>query len=158
MDLGSLKWKKLYADAILPQKAHESDAAYDLSSYEDVVVPAGEGKVIGTGVIMAFPVLTASERAQMGRLAGLVCSRSGLAAKHGLTVLNAPGVIDESYTGELKVILFNHSKIDFKVEKGNRIAQLLLVNLGQFSLYKPVLVDKLQATERGDKGLGSTGI
>ena len=140
-----LKIKKLTEDAILPQYAHPGDAGADLFANEHVELAAGESHMVKTGIAMALPAGTE----------GQVRPRSGLAAKHQITVLNTPGTIDEGYRGEVCVILINHGKETFVIEKGMKIAQLLV---------KPVVsatveeVDDLSETQRGEGGFGSTGL
>ena len=126
-------------------KGHDDDAAWDLHAAEYVVVSDGFRRVISTGVTLE---LEPDEVA-------LVCSRSGLAAKHGIFVLNAPGVIDAGYKGEVQVILQNLGGHTFWVEEGDRIAQLLILKLPQLA---QVAERKVIAKIRGTKGLGSTGI
>ena len=127
-----------------PVYAKPGDAGADLRSTKALTVPAGARVMVPTGVSIALP---------QGYV-GLVHPRSGLAAKHGITVLNTPGTIDAGYRGEILVILFNSSETDFEVSVGDRIAQLLIqtVELARF-----VAVDKLPETERGETGFGSSG-
>ena len=127
-------------------KGHDDDAAWDLHATESVVVSDGFRRVISTGVTLE---LEPDEVA-------LVCSRSGLAAKHGVFVLNAPGVIDAGYKGEVQVILHNSDRVNaFWVEEGDRIAQLLILKLPQLA---QVTERKVIAKIRGTNGLGSTGV
>jgi dUTP pyrophosphatase len=127
-----------------PVYAKPGDAGADLRSTVALTVPAGARVMVPTGVSIALP---------QGYV-GLVHPRSGLAAKHGITVLNTPGTIDAGYRGEIMVILFNSSDSDFDVAVGDRIAQLLIqtVELARF-----VPVDTLPETERGETGFGSSG-
>jgi dUTP pyrophosphatase len=127
-----------------PVYAKPGDAGADLRSTTALTVPAGSRVMVPTGVSIALP---------QGYV-GLVHPRSGLAAKHGITVLNTPGTIDAGYRGEIMVILFNSSDTDFEVAVGDRIAQLLIqaVELAKF-----IAVDKLPETERGETGFGSSG-
>ena len=137
--------RRLRADAVLPRQAYESDAGLDLASAERVEIAPGRRAVVGTGVAVAIPP---------GH-AGLVVPRSGLAARHGLGKVNAPGLIDAGYRGEVKVILLNTDRDEaFVVEPGMRIAQLVIVELPRVEL---VEVDELPPSERGDGGLGSSG-
>jgi dUTP pyrophosphatase len=136
---------RLRDDALLPAQAYDADAGLDLAACERAQLGPGERAVVGTGVAVAIPE---------GH-AGLVLPRSGLAARHGLTIVNAPGLIDSGYRGEVKVILLNTDRSErFVVEPGMRIAQLLVVELPQVELLE---VDHLPASERGPAGLGSSG-
>ncbi len=137
--------KRLYADAVVPGYAHPGDAGLDLFAYEAITLAPGASAVVKTGVAIALPPGTE----------GQVRPRSGLAAKHQVSVLNTPGTIDEGYRGEVGVILMNFGKTAFPVDKGMKIAQLVV---------KPVLrvvvkpVDELDETARGAGGFGSTGM
>ena len=136
---------RLRPDARLPAPAYDGDAGLDLSACERVELGPGERAVVGTGIAVAIPP---------GH-AGLVLPRSGLAARHGLGKVNAPGLIDEGYRGEVKVILLNTDRREaFVVEPGMRIAQLVVVELPHVEL---VEVDELPPSERGAGGLGSSG-
>ena len=137
--------KRLRPDARLPVQAYPGDAGLDLAACERVELAPGQRAVVGTGIAVAIPP---------GH-AGLVLPRSGLAARHGLGKVNAPGLIDEGYRGEVKVILLNTDRdVPFVVEPGMRIAQLVVVELPAIELLE---VDELPASERGDGGLGSSG-
>ena len=137
--------KRLRPDARLPVQAYPGDAGLDLAACERVELAPGERAVVGTGIAVAIPP---------GH-AGLVVPRSGLAARHGLSKVNAPGLIDEGYRGEVKVILLNTDReVPFVVEPGMRIAQLVVVELPSIELLE---VDELPASERGDGGFGSSG-
>lgn len=127
-----------------PVYAKPGDAGADLRSTAAATIPAGERLLVPTGVSIALPA----------GYVGLVHPRSGLAAKHGITVLNTPGTIDAGYRGEIMVILYNSSTIDFEVAVGDRIAQLLIqaVETAKF-----VPVEKLPESERGETGFGSSG-
>ncbi len=127
-----------------PTYAHPGDAGADLRSRVAVIVPAGGRATVPTGVRIALPA----------GYVGLVHPRSGLAAKHGITVLNAPGTVDAAYRGEISVTLQNHSADDFSVEIGDRIAQLLIQ---AFEEAEFVVVNQLPDSHRGDGGFGSTG-
>ena len=129
---------------IEPKRAHHDDAGFDLKSKVDYVLEVGERNVIGTGLHLE---IESGFEAQ-------VRPRSGLAAKHGITVLNSPGTIDAQYRGEVGVILLNTSKEDFEIKRGDRIAQLVINELPGVSF---VRVESLSTTERGDGGFGSTG-
>ena len=137
---------RLRDDALLPAQAYEGDAGLDLAACERVELGPGERALVGTGVAVAIP----------DGHAGLVVPRSGLAVRHGLTIVNAPGLIDSGYRGELKVILLNtDAREPFVVEPGMRIAQLVLVEAASVRL---VEVDELPASERGAAGFGSSGV
>ena len=137
---------RLRDDAILPAQAYEGDAGLDLVACERIELAPGERGVVGTGVAVAVPE----------GWAGLVVPRSGLAAKHGLTLVNSPGLIDAGYRGELRVIMLNTDKKEpFVVEPGMRIAQLVLVEAAAVRLLE---VDALSESERGTGGLGSSGL
>ena len=137
--------RRLRADAQLPGQAYEADAGLDLAACERVEIAPGARAVVGTGLAVAIPA----------GYAGLVVPRSGLAARHGLGKVNAPGLIDPGYRGEVKVILLNTDRAEpFVVEPGMRIAQLVIVELPSVEL---VEVDELPPSERGDGGLGSSG-
>lgn len=141
----TLAVKRLRPDAIAPTRAYPGDAGFDLAACERVELEPGARAVVGTGLAVALPP---------GH-AGLVVPRSGLAARHGIGKVNAPGLIDEGYRGEIKVILHNTDRdTPFVVEPGMRIAQLVVVELPGVAL---VEVDELPASERGDAGLGSSG-
>jgi len=133
--------KLLSDDAIVPTKAHDQDAGYDLYALEDVVIPRGECLAVRTGVAVVLP-----DDGTYGRIA----PRSSVSLKN---VFVNGGVVDSSYTGELRVILSSFSS-DFHVEKGNKIAQLILERIET----PPVVrIDTLPETSRGDAGFGSTG-
>ena len=137
--------RRLRGDATLPGQAYEADAGLDLTACERVEIEPGGRAVVGTGLAVAIPP----------GYAGLVVPRSGLAARHGLGKVNAPGLIDPGYRGEIKVILLNTDRTEpFVVEPGMRIAQLVIVELPSVEL---VEVDELPASERGEGGLGSSG-
>lgn len=126
-----------------PTRAHKGDAGLDLTANENIVIPSKGWRLVPTGTKTAIPE---------GQ-AGLVCPRSGLAAKHGITVLNAPGIIDAGYRGDIGVVLINHGPKPFEVQAGDRIAQLLIM---PYTNLTPV-GRPLDTTDRGDKGFGSTG-
>jgi len=132
--------------ARLPSRAHEDDAAHDLYADAALTLAPGERAAVPTGIALALPPGTA----------GLVLPRSGLAARHGVTVLNAPGLIDPGYRGEVMVILLNTDPAEpFAIESGERIAQLLIARADRATL---VVADaELEPTARGAGGLGSTG-
>ena len=137
---------RLRDDAILPAQAYDGDAGLDLASCEHAQLGPGERAVVGTGVAVAIPA----------GYAGLVVPRSGLATRHGLTIVNAPGLIDSGYRGELKVILLNTDPREpFVIEPGMRIAQLVLVEAAAVQL---VEVEVLPVSVRGAAGFGSSGV
>lgn len=127
-----------------PVYAKPGDAGADLRCTIDAVLPAGERKLLPTGVSIALP----------DGYVGLVHPRSGLAAKNGITVLNAPGTVDAGYRGEVMVTLLNTSNEDFVITRGDRIAQLVIQ---QFEKAKFVAVETLPGSDRGESGFGSTG-
>jgi dUTP pyrophosphatase len=136
---------RLRDDAILPSQAYEGDAGLDLAACERLELAPGERGIVGTGLAVAVPE----------GWAGLVLPRSGLAARHGITVVNSPGLIDAGYRGELKVIMLNTDKHKaFVVEPGMRIAQLILVEAAGVHLVEQ---EELSTSERGAAGLGSSG-
>lgn len=145
MFFAKIKFVKLNEDAIIPKFAHKSDAGMDLYATEKTSLQPGEYKVIKTGLQMSMPF---GYEAQ-------VRSRSGLAAKKGVMVLNSPGTIDADYRGEVGVILINHGKEVFEVEKGDRIAQMVISKLTKFRIKELKELDK---TSRGEGGFGSTGV
>lgn len=126
-----------------PTRAHKDDAGLDLTANENIVIPSKGWRLIATGTKTAIPE---------GQ-AGLVCPRSGLAAKHGITVLNAPGIVDAGFRGDIGVVLINHGAKPFEISAGDRIAQLLIM---PFTNLTPV-GRPLDTTDRGDNGFGSTG-
>ena len=140
----TLEVRLLHPDAVAPARTRSGDAGYDLRATERVSIPQDGRRLVGTGIAVALPE----------GVAGLVTPRSGLAIEHGLTLLNAPGLIDPNYRGEIKVILHNTSERRYTVEIGDRIAQLLLVPYWAPELE---LVEELPATERGAGGFGSSG-
>jgi dUTP pyrophosphatase len=136
---------RLDKDLPLPAYARTGDAGLDLHAVEPVTIPPGGRAVVGTGVALAIPA----------GFAGFVLPRSGLARSYGLSVLNAPGLIDAGYRGEVKVLLVNHDPSEtIRVERGDRIAQLVVQRIERAEL---VEVDVLPPSERGAGGLGSTG-
>ena len=139
-----LSVKRLHDAATLPTRAYEGDAGLDLAAGERVVLGPGERAAVGTGLTVAIP----------DGHAGFVQPRSGLAARHGITVLNSPGLVDAGYRGELKVVLLNTDRDEsFVVEPGMRIAQLVVIPV---AMPEPTEVAELPASERGEKGFGSS--
>ena len=137
---------RLRDDAVLPSQAYEGDAGLDLVACDRLELGPGQRGIVATGIAVAVPE----------GWAGLVLPRSGLAAKHGLTLVNSPGLIDAGYRGELKVIMLNTDESEpFVVEPGMRIAQLVLVEAAGVRLLE---VDELSESERGTGGIGSSGL
>jgi dUTP pyrophosphatase len=137
--------QRLRADAEVPSQAYAGDAGFDLTACERHELGPGERAVVPTGLAVAIPE---------GH-GGFVLPRSGLAARNGITIVNAPGLIDSGYRGEVRVLLLNtDSDAHFEVSPGDRIAQLLLV---PFATADSVEVEDLAASKRGDGGFGSTG-
>ena len=136
---------KIKDNAVVPHYAHKGDAGVDLYSTEDNTLKPGERALISTGIKIAVPK---GYEAQ-------VRPRSGLAIKHGISVCNTPGTIDSGYRGEVCVILINHSNEIFKVEKGMRIAQMIINKVEEVEFEE---VDELDSTTRGEGGFGHTGI
>jgi len=139
-----VKVKLIHKDAKLPYQANKGDAGLDLYAVEEKVIKAGESALVGTGIQIELPEKTEAQ----------IRPRSGLALKHSLTVLNSPGTIDEGYRGEIKIILINHGKEDFKVEKQMRIAQMVIAPVLQVELSQ---VEVLSDTDRDEGGFGSSG-
>ena len=139
----TLKIMKCHEDAIIPKYAHEGDAAFDFYSVEDVLLKIGEKKLIKTGIKMAIPE----------NHVGLIWDRSGLAAKNGIHVM--AGVIDSIYRGEILIVLKNLGEGDFQIEKGMRIAQMLIQPVMTAKLEE---VESLDDTERAENNFGSTGL
>jgi len=136
---------RLVAGAVLPARAYDGDAGLDLHAAHDARLEPGARREIGTGVAVAIPP---------GH-AGLVLPRSGLAARHGIALVNAPGLIDAGYRGELRVLLLNTDRDEaFEVRAGDRIAQLVLV---AFATVTVTAVEALEPSERGERGFGSSG-
>jgi dUTP diphosphatase len=136
--------RKLRDDAIVPTRAYDGDAGLDLASCERVVLAPGERATVGTGLAVAVP----------DGFAGFVQPRSGLAARHGITIVNAPGLVDAGYRGEVRVVLLNTDvQESFVVEPGMRIAQLVLVPVASA---EPTEVEELPESERGVRGFGSS--
>lgn len=139
-----LKFKKLHPNAVVPSYATDGDAGLDLSALEATVIPAGERQLVKTGIAVEL---------QPGTV-GLVCSRSGLAYKKGVSVLNAPGIIDSGYRSDVGVILRNSGDEDFVIEAGDRIAQFVIQEFITVQLDE---VEELGESDRGQGGFGSTG-
>lgn len=137
--------KKIHPDAILPKYATDGDSGADVCTYEDVTIPAGERVLVKTGIVIALPY---GHEAQ-------VRSKSGLAFKAGIQVLNSPGTVDEGYRGEVGVILYNTGKFDYLFKKGDKIAQLVVKPVYQ-SIFEET-TGELDSTERGEGGFGHNG-
>ena len=141
----TLPFKRLDPDAVLPARAHAGDAGLDLRSAVDVEVAPGDRALVPTGVAVAIP----------DGHAGLVLPRSGLASKHGLTIANAPGLIDAGYRGEVICAVVNLDRgTPVRISKGDRIAQLVVVAVPELP---PEWVEELPSSTRGQGGFGSTG-
>lgn len=141
----TLRFKKIHTDATLPSYAHASDAGMDVRSVEDVTVPAMGRVLVHTGLVMLLPPMYEAQ----------VRPRSGLALKHGITVLNTPGTIDSGYRGEVCVILANFGDSDFQVKKGDKVAQIVVAPVVQAEIEAASDIDE---TDRGAGGFGSTGV
>jgi len=143
--MNMIKIMKIDPDAILPSKAHPTDAGYDLYAVQTLTIQPGESALVGTGIAMALPTATEAQ----------VRPRSGIALKHQVTVLNAPGTIDADYRGEVKVILINHGRAPFQIEKGMKIAQMVIAPVLATQLSE---ASSLDDTQRGEGGFGSSGM
>ena len=150
MDSGrplQVPFRRLVAEAGMPERAHAGDAGYDLRSVEEVELPPGGRALVRTGISVAIP----------GGYAGLVLPRSGLAVRHGISLVNTPGLIDSGYRGEIQVPLINHDRREtFRVEEGVRIAQLVLVRVAT-ALFTEVEFLDAATDGRGEGGFGSSG-
>jgi dUTP pyrophosphatase len=136
--------RRLRPDAVLPSQAYKGDAGLDLAACERVVLAPGERATVATGVAVAIPF----------GYAGYVQPRSGLAADHGITIVNSPGLVDSGYRGELRVVLLNTDRErSFEIVPGMRIAQLVLIPVPPVELR---IVDELPESERGERGFGSS--
>ena len=132
------------AGARLPERAHPGDAGLDLFAAADVDIPPGEARLVGTGLAIELPPGTE----------GQIRPRSGLALRHAVTVLNAPGTVDAGYRGEVGILLVNHGREAFRVRQGMRVAQLVVTPVVEVEV---VEADALSDTARGGDGFGSTG-
>jgi len=136
---------RLREDAVLPAQAYAGDAGLDLAACESVTLGPGERATVGTGLAVAVP----------DGHAGFVQPRSGLAARHGITIVNAPGLIDSGYRGEVRVVLLNTDAAEpFTVERGMRIAQLVIVPVPEVGLVE--VAELPPSAERGVRGFGSS--
>jgi dUTP pyrophosphatase len=140
-------FRRLRPEAKVPDRAYVGDAGYDLAAAESVMLAPGERAVVRTGIAIAVP----------DGYAGLVLPRSGLAVRHGISLVNTPGLIDPGYRGELMVPLINHDRAEtFEVETGMRIAQLVLVRAAEARFVSVELLEE-GADGRGEGGFGSSG-
>jgi dUTP pyrophosphatase len=136
--------RRLREDAVLPERAYAGDAGLDLAACERHELGPGERATVGTGLAVAIP----------DGYAGFVQPRSGLAARHGITLVNTPGLVDSGYRGEIRVVLLNtDAREPFLVEPGMRIAQLVVLPVPEVD---PIEVEELPETERGVRGFGSS--
>ncbi len=135
--------RRLRPDAQIPHQAYEGDAGLDLAACEALVLEPGERAVVPTGLAVEIP----------DGYAGFVQPRSGLAVRHGIGIVNSPGLIDSGYRGEIRVVLLNTGRDPFSVEAGMRIAQLVVAPVASVRL---VEVDELAGSERGSRGFGSS--
>lgn len=141
----TVRFLKLNDNALLPEFAHPGDAGMDLFAAERVIIPPGEARLVKTGIAVELPP----------RTEGQIRPRSGLALKNSVTVLNAPGTIDEGYRGEIGVILINHGHATFEVSERMKIAQIVVKETLSIAIEEaPELTD----TRRGTGGFGSTGV
>ena len=140
----NLSFKRIHPDAVLPSYAHPGDAGMDVRSVEDLVIPAGGRVLVHTGLVAVIPDGYELQ----------VRSRSGLALKSGVAVLNSPGTVDAGYRGEIGVILANFGDGGFVVKKGDRVAQLVAAPVTVAEIFE---TDSVDATDRGAGGFGSTG-
>jgi dUTP pyrophosphatase len=139
---------RLVPGAKVPERAHAGDAGYDLRSVEELELVPGGRALVRTGISIALP----------GGYAGLVLPRSGLAVRHGISLINAPGLIDSGYRGEILIPLINHDRQEpFSVEKGTSIAQLVLVRAGR-AAFEEVELLEAGPDGRGEGGFGSSGV
>ena len=137
--------KKINPEAKIPFYAHSGDAGLDLFSVQKILIRPMERKLVSTGIKIQLPANTEAQ----------VRPRSGLALKYGITLLNSPGTVDEGYRGEIKVLMINLGEEPFLVEKGMKIAQMVVKPVEQVSVEE---VDRLSDTDRGQEGFGSTGM
>ena len=141
----TVRFKRLSPDAVLPAYAHPGDAGMDIRSVDDLEIAPGARALVHTGLVMVLPPGWEAQ----------VRPRSGLALKHGVTVLNTPGTIDAGYRGEVGVILANFGDASFAVKKGDRIAQVVVAPVTTAAIEETDVVDD---TDRGGGGFGSTGV
>lgn len=141
----TLKFKRIHPEATLPAYAHEGDAGMDVRSVEELEILPGARALVHTGLVIMLPPGWEAQ----------VRPRSGLALKHGVTVLNTPGTIDAGYRGEVGVILANFGSEPFRVAKGDKVAQIVVAPVVRAGIVEAAEVDD---TERGAGGFGSTGV
>lgn len=139
-----VNFRRLDRELPTPGHAHDGDGGVDLYSAQDLILGPGESASVPTGVAVQIPP---------GH-AGLVTPRSGLAARHGIGILNAPGLVDAGYRGEIRVVVINHGTEKFEIQRGDRVAQLVVVPV---VAQEWVEVEELEASDRGADGFGSTG-
>lgn len=140
----TLRVQRLASNAVLPSYAHDGDAGLDLYAIVGAEIPAGQWRKVATGISLELPEGTEAQ----------IRPRSGLAAEHGVTVLNSPGTIDAGYRGEIAVLLVNHGTTAFQVQAGMKIAQLVVSKVTRVTVTE---VDLLGSSARGSGGFGSTG-
>jgi dUTP pyrophosphatase len=138
-----IKVKKIHPEAVIPQYAHPGDAGMDLYSVEDTIIKAGERAIVGTGLSIELPEGYVS----------LIWDKSGVAAKNGIKTM--AGVLEHTYRGEYKIVMFNTSKDNFEIKKGQKIAQVLIQPIMTAEVEE---VKDLSDTARGAGGFGSTGV
>lgn len=143
-----LNIKKINKDAVLPNYNYPSDSGFDLYSTEDIIIPPFGRALVPTGLVVQF-----DEGLELQ-----IRPKSGLAINQGLTVLNTPGTVDQGYTGEIQVIIFNTNNHNVTITKGMKIAQGVLCPVVNGKFVKIIEVDSLESRDRGNKGFGSTGI
>ena len=139
-----IKIQKISNDAIIPRYAHDTDTGMDIYSTEEIVILPNHRCLVPTGIKVEIPKGYEIQ----------IRPKSGLAIKHGITILNTPGTIDSGYRGEIKVIVINHSSKHYKIEKGQKIAQIILNKIEKIKFTET----KLGKTKRGEGGFGSTGL
>lgn len=136
--------RRLREEAVLPGQAYDGDAGFDLAACDEIRLGPGERAVVPTGIAVEIP----------DGYAGFVQPRSGLAARHGIAIVNSPGLIDSGYRGEIRVVLLNTDLSDsFTVERGMRVAQLVIAPVAAVRLIE---VDELATSDRGARGFGSS--
>jgi dUTP pyrophosphatase len=140
----NIQIKLLKKDTLIPKKQHELDIGYDLYASQEIELMKKKVTLVHTAISIGLP----------SQVAGFILPRSGLATKHQITLINSPGLIDPGYTGELLIPLINHSNINFKIYKHDRIAQLVLLNVQEIEFE---IVDELSISPRSSNGFGSTG-